>query len=188
MTTAMDDLSAISSVRKINLLICFYDIENFASIARDRPDPVEIFDILNGMAKITHGKIDGSPGHVVKFIGDSALLIFPEGAEDEGVNLLLQLKDELETFFGRQGCSTRTRFNVHFGEVAVGPFGVGRRVSLDVFGDSVNTAAMLGRGQHRGRFVISPEAFAHLSAATQKRFHRYTPPIVYLAEERPDLR
>jgi hypothetical protein len=30
--------------------------------------------------------------------------------------------------------------------------------------------------------VISPQAFRKLSPATRKSFHKYTPPVVYVAE------
>jgi class 3 adenylate cyclase len=70
---------------------------------------------------------------------------------------------------------------VHFGETAIGPFG--GSTELDVMGDSINVAARLGRGEHRGRFIISPQAFRKLKPETRKVFHKHTPPVVYVADE-----
>ncbi len=178
----MDDLQTISEVQKPNLLICFYDIDNFSSVSRSKPDATEVFELLSTMAKITYAKIDGSSGHVVKFIGDAALLVFPESHVDEGVNLLLALKQALEEFFQSEGIAVRLRFSLHYGEAAIGPFGPEAHESLDVFGDNVNVAAALAKGQHRGRFIISPQVFRKLNPKTRKVFHKYTPPIVYLAD------
>ena len=52
----------------------------------------------------------------------------------------------------------------------------------DVFGPTVNNAAMVDRRQQRGRFVMTPQAFRSLKPDTRKRFHKHTPPVVYLAE------
>ena len=178
----MDDFHSITKVQKANLLICFYDIANFSSISRSKVDSIEIFELLNGMAKITYNAVNNSTGYVVKFIGDSALLIFPESSIDEGASLLLSLKEKLEEFFQAKGFSIKVAFNLHFGEVALGPFGNDSHTTLEVFGDHVNATAALAKGQHRGRFVISPQVFRKLSPETRKKFHKYTPPIVYLAE------
>jgi hypothetical protein len=50
-------------------------------------------------------------------------------------------------------------------------------------GEAVNIASMLGRGEHRGRLVISPQVFRKLSPETRKSFRKFTPPIVYVAGE-----
>jgi len=34
----------------------------------------------------------------------------------------------------------------------------------------------------KGRFTISPQLFRKLDAATRKSFHKYTPPVTYLAD------
>ena len=176
----MDDFKNITKVQKTNLLVCFYDIANFSSIARSGNDVTELFDLLNGMAKITHEEITGSSGHVVKFIGDSAIIIYPEPRVDEGVNTLLSLQRKLEEYFQTAGFPIKIGFNLHFGEVAIGPYGAEPYTSIEVFGDPVNTAATLSKGQHRGGYVISPQVFRKLNPETRKKFHKHTPPIVYL--------
>ena len=54
---------------------------------------------------------------------------------------------------------------------------------VDIFGEAINTAFTVDRRSHRGRLVISPQAFRRLAPETRKRFHRHTPQIVYVADE-----
>ncbi len=139
------------------------DIENFTAISRSVKDPLRLFDILNDMAKIIIGKVEGTRGTVVKFIGDACIIVFPDDAVDEGVRTLLDIKGSVEGFFRGLGFSNKLSVGAHFGEAAMGEYGCGSHVRIDVFGESVNIAAMVDRGGHKGRFVISPQAFRTLS-------------------------
>jgi class 3 adenylate cyclase len=176
----MDPFESITRPQKADLLICFCDIEGFSAIARAKPDPLELFALLDGFAREMQSALAGSAGRIVKLIGDSALIVFPADAADAGMQILLELKPRLERYLAPQGTKARVLFQVHVGEVAVGP--LGGDGALDVIGDSVNVAARLGRGEHRGVFVISPQAFRRLRPATRKLFHKHTPPVVYVAE------
>ncbi len=177
------DLSSTTSVQIDELLICFCDIQAFSAISQSKIDSKELFSLLDGMATVVINTLEGSAGRVVKFIGDSCLIVFPKEQADQGMAILLDMKDRVEGYFKTKGYSNKMRFCVHYGEAAFGPIGSGRYRALDVLGDHVNVAATLGKGEHRGRFIISPQAFRKLSSATRKRFHKYTPPIVYLAEQ-----
>lgn len=175
----MDPFESITRPQKANLLICFTDIEGFTTTSRAKTDPLELFELLSGFAREISGALEGSAGRVVKLIGDSALIVFPAEEADSGMQLLLGLKPRLERYLATQGAKARVLFQVHVGEVAIGPFGGDG--ALDVIGDHVNAAARLGRPDHRGAFVISAQAFRRLKPATRKAFHKHTPPIVYLA-------
>jgi len=96
---------------------------------------------------------------------------------------LFSIKKKSEAHLKALGFANRVRITAHFGEVAIGLFGDGNCKHLDVIGETVNVAAGLGRGEHRGQLVVSAQAFRKLSPATRKRFHRHTPPVVYLGKE-----
>ncbi|MBU0934792.1 MAG: hypothetical protein KKC64_04185, partial [Spirochaetes bacterium] len=54
----------------------------------------------------------------------------------------------------------------------------------DIIGETVNIAATMGSGgqnSHRNRLILSPEAFRSLGPELRKKFHKFTEPIVYLA-------
>ena len=176
------DLISIKKPTKVNLLVSFMDIENFMSIAHGVPDSLKLFEMLNEMARAIIEEFEGTPGLVIKFIGDACLAVFPEAAADAGVLVLLAVKEKVEKLLSGFGFKNRLRVTAHFGEAAIGPYGWGDHVRLDVFGDSVQIAATLGRSEHKGRLIISPQAFRKLSSKTRKMFHKYTPPIVYVAE------
>jgi class 3 adenylate cyclase len=175
------DFSSFTTRRKVDVLISFMDIQGFLGIARALPDAEQVFDLLDGWAAVLAGEIEKAGGRVIKFIGDACLAIFPDDRVDAGTRALLSAKEKAEAFFKEKGFSNRLKVTAHFGEAAVGPFGAGSCRSIDVLGDSVNVTSGLGRGDHPGRLVISPQAFRKLSAETRKLFHKYTPPIVYVA-------
>ena len=176
--TNFDDLE---KPEKTNLLISFCDIQGFRPIAQ-KLDPIELFGLMNGMAVTIIRSIKKTAGRVIKFIGDEALIVFPGESADAGMRHLLDLKSEVEEYFRTSGADMKLKFGVHCGEAVIGPFGEEPFKTIDISGDNVNIAAKLVYGDHRGKFVVTPQAFRALEAETRKRFHKFTLPIVYLAE------
>ncbi|MBN1699370.1 MAG: adenylate/guanylate cyclase domain-containing protein [Spirochaetales bacterium] len=175
----MKNFSTIPSGQKINTLICTCDVTGFARLSREKGIEA-VLCLMNDFTSLVNERIKTSSGSIIKYIGDSALIIFPEDAVDEGVALLLSLKKDIETSFSRRNLRNRITFSLHFGEVIVArfkPFD-----TIDILGDAVNTAFLIDRGDYRGRFVITPQVFRKLKPETRKKFHKYTPPVVYLAE------
>ena len=166
---------------KTNLLICFCDLHGFRWLARDKADPMALYEAMNGMAVTIIRAVKNTTGRLIKFIGDEAMIVFPEEDVDESMRMLLDLKPEVETYFRGVGFEAKMQFGVHFGEVVIGPYGEDPYCSIDVFGDHVNTAAKLVYGEKRGKFVITPQAFRKLKPETRKRFHKFTPPVTYIA-------
>ncbi|MBN2535203.1 MAG: adenylate/guanylate cyclase domain-containing protein [Spirochaetales bacterium] len=174
----MQDLTTVKDGQKISALICMTDIIGFSQISQSQNMEI-LYKFLKDFASITFKKIERTAGKIIKYIGDSSLIIFPDDSVDEGVQVLLELKDELEGYFKKNGFTNKITFCLHFGEVIAGrfpPFD-----SIDVLGDTVNIAFMLDRGHYRGGFVITPQVFRKLKPATRKQFHKFTPPVVYLA-------
>lgn len=177
------DLSKVDAPVKGNFLIAFADIQDFLRIDRSISDPVALFDLLNGVAHVAVNCVAKTSGKLVKFIGDAILLVFPGDDVDVGVGCLLELKAQIESLLSQRGFTNRLRITAHFGEAAVGLLGEEPNKRLDILGHAVNVASILGRGEHGGRLIISPQAFRRLSSSGRRVFHKYTPPIVYLAEE-----
>jgi class 3 adenylate cyclase len=177
------DFSTITTPTRVTLLISFMDIQGFLGIAQAQHDLTKLFDLLNNWAGIIIKDVERAHGRVVKFIGDACLIVFAEEDADLGVQTLVSLKAKAEAFLREQGFKNRIKVTGHVGEAVMGAFGTGNCTSIDVFGDSVNIASTLERSDHHGRFVLSPQAFRKLSPSTRKLFHKYTPPVVYVAEE-----
>ncbi len=176
------DFSGITTPVRVNLLICFLDIQGFSKISEQMQDPGELFDLLNGWAAIIVKEVEAVGGRVVKFIGDACLAVFSEEAADAGTNALLSAKAKAEVHLEKHGFPNKMRVTVHFGEVIVEQCGAGNCKGTDVLGDAVNVCASLGRGDHRGKLILSPQAFRRLEPSSRKLFHKHTPPIVYIAE------
>jgi len=177
------EFSNASIPETVNVLVAFIDIQGLRTISDALKDPVKLFSFLDSWAKIVIKEVEGTDGKVLKFIGDECLIVFPDQSADSGIQTLLSAKRKVEKYFKSLGYANKVRITAHYGEAAIGEFGAGTCRNLDVIGETVNTAAGLGRGEHRGQLIISSQAFRKLSPVTRKRFHKYTPPIVYLAED-----
>jgi adenylate cyclase len=175
--------SKVTVPEQTNLLIAFIDIQGLKGIADVLKDPMKLFSFLDSWAKIVIKEIDATEGRVLKFIGDECLIAFPDQGVNTGILTLLSIKKKVEKYFKSLGYANKVRITAHYGEVAIGQFGTGSHKNLDVIGETVNTASGLGRGEHRGQLIISAQAFRKLSTSTKRQFHKYAPPIVYLAEE-----
>ena len=175
----MQNFTTMKEGQKVSALICMTDITGFMRISRSE-DMETVFAILKDIAVISTKKIEGTPGKIIKYIGDASLIMFPEEFVDSGVCKLLELKEDLEGYFKQKGYSNKVTFCLHFGEVILGR--LPPVDSIDVFGDTVNIAFILDREGHSGRFIISSQVFRKLKPETRKRFHKFTHPVVYLAE------
>lgn len=163
-------------------LVYFTDLSGFGRLTRNM-DLNQLADLLGDFAAITWRHIAAGHGTLIKYIGDSALGYFNAGCIDAGVVALMDMKRDIETNLKVDGTPLKIRIGAHYG-----PFVIASLPPLDqadIFGETVNIAAMLGSGgqsNHRDRLLLSPEAFRKLGPALRKSFHKFTAPIVYLAE------
>ena len=177
------DFASITTPTTTDLLISFMDIQGFLRIAQAQRDLIKLFGLLDRWAAIIVEEIEEANGRVVKFIGDACLIVFDAGEAEQGILAIRSAKQKAEKFLADQGFSNKISATAHVGKAVVGLFGAGHCRSFDVFGDSVAAAAALERGEKRGRLVLSPQAFRTLTPPSRKLFHKYTPPVVYIAEE-----
>lgn len=162
----------------LTALVCFTDIAGFARTAKSIPSE-EMVQLLKSVCSIIARCIGKTNGQVVKYIGDASLLVFPERDIDENVRELLRLKHEIEDYFRSNYPSLSITFSAHLGEITIAqlePFD-----TLDILGDTVSTASLLGKIPHRGGFVISHQVFERLDEKTQGEFRQHAPPAVYVA-------
>ena len=118
-------------------------------------------------------------GRVVKFIGDAALIVFPQEGADAGVQALLRLKSDADQFMIERNWECRLIVKVHAGTAAGAHLGEGADARYDVLGKAVNVAARL----ESNGVALSAEAFRTLSPEMRKLFKRHTPPITYIRHE-----
>lgn len=181
----MQSLTDLSKIETRNLLVCVLDIENFVQLAKSfkKSNRAEnLFVLLDKLAQITSQNVAQAGGVVIKYIGDSALIVFSEENVDSAVNALYDLKGELESFIETKGFHNKISLSLHFGETAIGYLGKEPYRWLDVIGDTVQLAFSMNGKPFKGRFTITPQVFRKLKSETRKIFHKFTPQIVYIAE------
>lgn len=160
---------------EVPLLIAFVDLSRFAASCERRSD-LEIAAAMDDFYGRVCRTVVAAGGAVVKFLGDAALVAFPEDRVDDGVAALFALKDEVDAWLEALRWESRLIVKVHFGTAVAGPFGPREYGRFDVIGAAVNQAATLpSRGM-----ALSVAAFRRLSPAARRRFKKHTPPITYI--------
>ncbi|MBN2441247.1 MAG: adenylate/guanylate cyclase domain-containing protein [Spirochaetales bacterium] len=161
-----------------NLLISFCDLTNFAKISR-KYSALEIFHYLSVFYEITGEIIEDARGKVIKFIGDAALILFPQDYIDDGIVALLKVKSEIDDYNKRNNFESRLIVKAHFGDAIVGMLGTKNEKRYDVIGNNVNIAALLPSNG----FAITVETFRKLNKETRTFFKKHTPPVTYIPIE-----
>ena len=168
----------ITSPQKINLVVAFCDLTQFGRFARSL-SLEQGFAFLSEYYEFVGDIVEQSGGCVVKFMGDAMFVTYPEDNVDRAILSLRELKDSGDDWMKSRGASCKHVIKVHFGPVICGKVGTREDKRLDVFGQTVMTAATL---PSRG-FAMTPQAFRKLGQETRKLFKKHTPPITYMPVE-----
>jgi adenylate cyclase len=164
---------ALDSPIQANALVAMCDCSRFMQSSKGRSS-AELFADLNDFYLLTEDAIQAAGGLVVKFMGDAALVVFPEELADQGIMALLELKASVDRWIQHRAIGNSLHVNVHFGEVTLGK--MGRAGNLDMIGETVAIAATLGSRS----FGLSQQAFRQLTPEHRQRFQKFTPPVMYL--------
>lgn len=174
----MQAIVSLTERAEVPLLVAFVDLTGFAAQCAQVDDAV-VADTLDGWYEAVSDRVAAAGGHVVKFVGDAALIVFDDA--DRGVTALVALRDEGDAYFAARGWACRVHVKAHHGPVIAGPYGGHGTKQFDVIGRTVNTAAMLDSSG----IALSTEAFRALSPALRQRFKKHTWPVTYIALEDP---
>jgi len=160
---------------EVNRCIAFVDIAGYSQNSRQRSN-IELAAFLDGFYALVAEAARSSGGCVVKYLGDGALLSWPETAADSATKALLALRTAARRWMAEQGWHTDLIVKLHAGTVVEGGFGAPSEPHHDIIGVAVEVAARLDT---RG-FALSAEAFRQLSPTTRQLFKKHTPPVTYL--------
>jgi adenylate cyclase len=163
---------ALDSPIQANALVAMCDCSRFMQSSKGRSS-AELFADLNDLYLMIDDAVEAAGGLVVKFMGDAALVVFPEELADQGIMALLDLKASVDGWIQHRAIGNSLTVSAHFGEVTLGA--MGRAGRLDVIGETVAIAATLGS---RG-FGLSQQAFRQLTPEHRQVFHKFTPPVIY---------
>ncbi len=174
----MHDLDTLETPHEVDLLVVFSDISGFHRAVRNR-SPQELFDLLSNYYELFGDTIEGAGGKIIKFIGDSTLFVFSADRVDTGVRTIKELQEDGDAWLRDNRMSCGHYFKAHFGPAMAGPIGTRNDKRLDVFGETVNIAAML---KAKG-IALTPQVFRKLEPETRKLFKKHTPPVTYIPVE-----
>jgi len=161
----------------IRAVVWFSDLVGFTRIS-DAASPGTVLELLNDYAEAQVEEIEAQGGHVLKFIGDGILAIFPQDdmaqacarALDTAANLTGRIAT-LNTRRAAHGMPvTSTHIALHVGELLYGNLGSPRRLDFTVLGPAVNEAARIESFcASLEQAVIVSTAFAESSGEARRR-------------------
>lgn len=167
-------------MKSISALIACSDLAGYAKLARSKPEE-EIFRLLSGYYEFVGDSIAPAHGRVIKFMGDAALMLFPESSADAGIAALRSLQAEGDRYLAALGVPCRHHIRAHFGNVLAGELGTRGEKRTDILGSAVNTLFLL---KNTG-FTMTAEAFRKLGPETRALFKKHTPPVTYIPLDQP---
>jgi adenylate cyclase len=134
----------------IQAVVWFSDLVGFTRIS-DTTSPETVLALLNDYAEALVEQIEEHGGHVLKFIGDGILAIFPH--EDtalacrHALEAAIEHRRRIAALNERRTASglrvTDTHVALHVGELLYGNLGSPRRLDFTVLGPAVNEAARI---------------------------------------------
>ena len=161
----------------LHAVVWFADLVGFTRVA-DTHDGAFVLAMLNEYAEAQVEAIEGQGGHVLKFIGDGLLAIFP-GAEDasacvRALDAAIEFRRRIAELNARRAAdgqpTTDAHVALHVGEVLYGNVGSRRRLDFTVLGAAVNEAARIeSLCGSLDQPVIVSTAFAQAAGAARSR-------------------
>jgi adenylate cyclase len=167
----LKDLDNIESVKlggeHVMASVFFADIVGFTSLSESL-QPQEISELLNEYFSKIIEVVSFCNGHVDKFIGDCAMVVFgvPERNKHHAFScvacawMILQLVEQLNDKREAEGAVTvEFRIGANSGMMLAGNMGSTERMEYTVVGDSVNLASRLSGTGEPGELIITEDVF-----------------------------
>jgi adenylate cyclase len=161
----------------IRAVVWFSDLVGFTRIS-DKVGADGMLALLNDYAEAQVEAIEAHGGHVLKFIGDGMLAIFPDGQEGAAcacaLDAALEQRRRIAALNERRIASelpvTDTHIALHVGELLYGNVGSPRRLDFTVLGPAVNETARIEAlcGSLEQPIIVS-SAFAEAAGDARSR-------------------
>jgi adenylate cyclase len=161
----------------IRAVVWHSDLVGFTRIS-DTESAATVLALLNDYAEAQVEQIEAHGGHVLKFIGDGILAIFPQDdtalACRHALDAATGLRDRFAALNQRRSAAglpvTTTHVALHLGELLYGNLGSARRLDFTVLGPAVNEAARIEAlcGSLEQPIIVS-SAFAEAAGDARSR-------------------
>jgi class 3 adenylate cyclase len=147
------------------LLVGFFDLAGYARWCRGRA-PGEALALMTALFARAGAAVARSGGRLVKAMGDAGLFAYPSADADGAVRAAIELKRDSDAWLADSGYPGAMTVKMTLGPVACGPVGAPGAERFDIYGETVNRAALLeGPG-----VVIAPALWARLSPGLEAMF------------------
>jgi adenylate cyclase len=151
---------------KVEATVLFVDIRGFTGLAEEK-EPEAVIEMLNDHFTRVTDIVIRHGGHLNKFVGDEAMIVFgtpapnPQHAE-AAVRAALDIQAEIARI-NREMKTGHVSFEVgigiNSGEIVAGNLGSPKRMEYTVIGDNVNVASRLTSLAKGGEILISKQTF-----------------------------
>ena len=164
------------------LLIGFYDLSGYSRFI-ETVEPPKLLDVMAGYFALTGRILKDAGGRLIKTIGDAGLAAFPSDAVDGGVRAFQSVQTQGRAWLAQYDYQTHVVVKLHLGPVAIGRVGSPGEEIMDVYGKTVNVAAVLPSTG----LAMTPAVFRSLQPETRTLFKKHTPPVTYIdsSDRRP---
>jgi adenylate cyclase len=151
---------------KVSSSVLFVDIRGFTSFSETR-EPERVVELLNAFFTCVYDFAIKHKGHINKFVGDGAMVIFgapvpnPRHAED-AVRAALDIKKGILALNREKkigAVSLLVGIGINSGEMVAGNLGSRMRMEYTVIGDNVNIASRLTSIAKGGEILISSHTY-----------------------------
>ena len=134
----------------IRAVVWFSDLAGYTRIS-EAVGPEGTLALLNDYAEVEVEAIEAHGGHVLKFIGDAILAIFPDDgagpAAARALDAAIDHRGRIAALNARRAAAglpvTDTHVALHVGDLLYGNVGSARRLDFTVLGPAVNEAARI---------------------------------------------
>jgi class 3 adenylate cyclase len=161
------DLRVLTECDETVVIVGFFDLTGYAKWSEERP-PRELLDLAIALFKRTGRTIADAGGQLVKAIGDAGMFVFPADDPDRAVLSLQAMKRDCDAWLAKRGYPGVMVVKVQLGPVACGQVGPPSDERFDVYGLTVNRAAVM-----RGRsFTLGASLVDRLRTKTRQGLTR----------------
>jgi adenylate cyclase len=170
---AIRDLDSMESLqlggRHVEASVLFADIVGFTSMS-EQMKPQEVSSLLNLYFSHIAEVVRFCRGHIDKFMGDCAMIVFgvPEECEEHPFRavacswMIMQLVEVMNRQRIRNGeAAVEFRIGVNSGTMLAGNMGSTERMEYTVVGDAVNLASRLSHAGDPRQVIITEEMLAN---------------------------
>ncbi len=175
----------------IEAVVMFTDIIGFTKLSEGM-SPKDITELLNDYFSVTAQAAHLHKGHIDKFIGDCAMVVFgiPASKEHHSYNaisaalLMVELFEQLSTIRRKEGKkSVQFRFGINSGKMVAGNLGAPERMEYTVIGETVNLASRLSHVGKANEVIVTGDMLEKDGLIGRLGCHFYEKIIIRGVEE-----